>query len=262
MHGIYISAIITTALAIFVYGSFVFIKAKKKALPWYITAVLVHIPIYWAAFFWYRIPLDWLITRFIEAGSGWHLFISMTYAPITEEPAKWILLPVVAIAIAITKAEKFPFHPIKMALAIGLGFGIGEMWLLAVGVAKIPDYATFPWYMFSGFIGERFMVCFLHAAFAAVVWTKLRKGYKIIWGMVIAMLLHYFANFPIYLKIIDLGNFGETTWIAIISAYIYLFILVLYLTFGSAPIGSVLYGKARCPSCGEIYPRPYFALKV
>ncbi len=124
MHGIYIAAIITTALSLLIYGSFVFIKAKKKALPWYIAAILVHIPIYWAAFFFYRIPLDWLITRIIDTSSGWYLFTAMTYAPLTEEPAKWILLPVVAIALAITKAAKLPFHPIRMALAIGLGFGI------------------------------------------------------------------------------------------------------------------------------------------
>jgi hypothetical protein len=245
----------------------VFIKAKKKAFPWYIAAILVHIPIYWAAFYFYRLPLDWLITRMIEAGSGWHLFTAMTYAPLTEEPAKWVLLPIVAIVLSVTKPEKLPFSPIRMALAIGLGFGIGEMWLLAVGIAKIPDYAGLPWYMFSGYIGERFMVCFLHAAFAAVVWTKIRKGFNIVWGMLIAMLLHYSANFPIYLKIIDMGNLGEMTWVAIISVYIYLFffamiLVVLYLTFGSAPIGSVLYGEARCPSCGEIYPRPYLAIKV
>ncbi len=267
MYGIYIAAIITTVLSLLVYGSFVFIKAKKKALHWYIAAILVHIPIYWAAFYFFRVPLDWLITRVMDTSSGWYLFTAMAYAPITEEPAKWILLPVVAIVLIITKAEKLPFHPIKMALAIGLGFGIGEMWLLAAGVAKVPDYAGIPWYMFSGFISERFMVCFLHAAFVAVVWSKLRKGRAIIWGMLIAMLLHYFANFPIYLKIIDLGNFGEMNWMMIISVYIYLFffamiILVLYLTFSSASVGGVLYGKARCPSCGEVYPRPYFAIKL
>ncbi len=267
MYGIYIAAIITTALSLLVYGSFIFIKANKKALPWYIAAILVHIPIYWAAFFWYRLPLDWLITRFINPESGWYLFTALTYAPITEEPAKWILLPIVALVLAITKPEKLPFSPIRMSLAIGLGFGIGEMWLIGTGIAKVPEYADLPWYIFSGFIGERFMVCFLHAAFAAVVWTRLRKGFSIVWGMLIAMLLHYFANFPIYLKIIDLGGLGETTWLAFISAYIYFFffamiILVLGLTFGSAPIGGVLYGKARCPSCGEVYPRPYLAVKV
>ena len=45
----------------------------------------------------------------------------------------------------------------------------------AAQVARVPEYAAVPFYMFTGFLGERFAVCFLHGAFIAYAVRQLAE---------------------------------------------------------------------------------------
>jgi hypothetical protein len=56
----------------------------------------------------------------------------------------------------------------RIAIAIGLGFGIGEAWNIAALISQLPEFMKDPWYMLFGFISERMLVCIGHAAFVAV----------------------------------------------------------------------------------------------
>ena len=72
--------------------------------------------------------------------------VSLFYAPLTEEPAKWLTAAVPKVRQAIRK------DPIFLALAAGAGFGVGEIWFLAHALIKSPSYPDLPFWMFGGFL--------------------------------------------------------------------------------------------------------------
>ena len=84
--------------------------------------------------------------------SGWVVIVSLFYAPLTEEPAKWLTAAVPAVRGAIM------VRPVPMALAVGAGFGIGEIWFLARALAMSPDLPDAPFWMFNGFMIERLVL--------------------------------------------------------------------------------------------------------
>ncbi|MFN8539856.1 MAG: hypothetical protein U0232_20545 [Thermomicrobiales bacterium] len=80
--------------------------------------------------------------------------------PLTEEPAKLWPLLIPAFARRITRE-----NAVRCAVALGLGFGIGEIGFIAQLIYADGDFNALPWYNFSGFINERFMVCLIHGGF-------------------------------------------------------------------------------------------------
>jgi len=258
MPQIYIAAVITTVVTAAVFGLLCWWRLTWRERLAMIIAVVAYIPIYWLAFYLYRMPLDYLVRQVVDVKSGLYLFITTFYAPITEEPAKWLLFLVPAF-LALTKGTKL----VKFAMAIGLGFGIGEMWLIAYKITSVPEFAGYPWYYFTGYMNERFIVCIVHSGFVAFMLWFLRRSWVV--GAVGAMVLHYFANFPIYLKYIGFGGLSADAWNVVLSLWItgYLIGMIVMLCYFGAganikELGRVFYGFARCPECGKVYVRPLF----
>src|SRR5689334_2406679 len=163
MHGIYLTAVLTTAAAVAIFGTLI----HKLALPanerrlW--VAAALALPLCPLAFFLVRMPLEhWLVAQ-LGANSVAYKCLLTFYAPLTEEPAKLIPLLIPAIRRDLD-ARNF----VRYALAIGVGFAIGEMWFLADRIARMPTLATLPFYQFGGYVSERLMVCVFHSAFLAV----------------------------------------------------------------------------------------------
>jgi uncharacterized membrane protein YhfC len=80
-------------------------------------------------------------------------------------------------------------------MALGIGFGIGEIWYLAWQFSMVPGFSGYPFYYFGGFIGERMIVVFLHGvmtAIAVVGFLKGKKGFLV--GYSVAVLLHTLTN--------------------------------------------------------------------
>ena len=63
-----------------------------------------------------------------------------------------------------------------LALAAGVGFGIGEIWFLAHALIRSPGYPDLPFWMFGGFVVERLEVCFLHGALLIPPFYALATG--------------------------------------------------------------------------------------
>ncbi len=130
MPGIYYAAIITTAVALAVFGSLI-VRLRQPAdkLRLWLAMVLV-LPLQPLVFYLVRVPFDHWLVGSLGAGSAAYKWLITLYAPLTEEPAK--LLPLL---VPIILHDIRPTNFVRYSLAIGLGFAVGEMWFVAERVA-------------------------------------------------------------------------------------------------------------------------------
>jgi hypothetical protein len=260
MKAIYIAAIITTIVALAVYGTTVYrMKSPVDSKSLWL-AFLIALPLQPLAFYLVRLPLNaWLVSK-IGSTSLTYEWITLFYAPLTEEPAKLVPL-LVPFILRDIRRENF----VRYALAIGLGFGIGEMWFLAQRIAVNPQFASIPVWQFTGFFNERLMVCLLHSAFVSVALWRL--GNKFLLGEAGAMLLHFFGNFPIYLMSKDVFGIGKTAWSLILNLWVGLYFfggiaLLAYFVYDKGGIGRFIFGRTRCPECSVVYDSPFFGFNL
>ena len=83
-------------------------------------------------------------------------------------------------------------------LCIGIGFGMGEIVFLSQRIAADPQTLTMPWYLSSGFMVERFMVSLIHSALVLIAADALCS--RKLWGLILAPVVHFLVNLPIYLS--------------------------------------------------------------
>ena len=258
MHGIYLTAILTTGIAAAIFAPLIH-KLKMPAnerLVW-LTAI-VALPLQPLAFYLVRIPLDHWVVAQLGSTSLTYQFVTSFYAPLTEEPAKLIPLLIPAIRRDI-RAENL----VRYALAIGVAFGIGEMWFIAERITHLPAFNGMPFYMFGGYVGERLVVCLLHSAFVSLALWCLRSRFLL--GFAAAMALHWLGNFPILLMAWNVGGLGKIFWTVAIQLWLigYVFgavALFSYFSFGRIAPGLMLFGRRHCPECGGDYDAPLFAI--
>jgi hypothetical protein len=261
MHGIYFTAVLTTAAAVAIFGTLIHklrLPANERLL-W--LAATLALPLCPLAFFLVRAPLDhWLMAQ-LGAKSVAYKWLVTFYAPLTEEPVKLIPLLIPAIRRDLD-ARDF----VRYALAIGVGFGIGEMWFVADRVARMPALAALPFYQFGGYVSERLMVCVNHSAFVAVALWQWRRRFAL--GAAGAVALHWLGNFPLSLMAWNAGGLGNTFWMVFTQCFIVLYFLgalalLGYFVFGRAEglnLHSVYYGRRHCPECAKDYDAPLWAL--
>src|SRR5262249_34695729 len=155
-----------------------------------------HLPMAAVSFYLVRLPLDHWLVGTLGAGSLAHTVWGTLKAPLTEEPAKlWLLLaPWFRSRL---RDENVP----RLGLAIGLGFGVGEAWVVALLFSSDPRVSGLPWFEFgslSGYVVERIMGCVLHGAFTATALHFIRRAPGR--AVLLAMGLHFLGNFPIFLR--------------------------------------------------------------
>ncbi len=263
MPQIYIAALVTIALVVVIYGGALARIAPRDERPLLLVAVLLQLPMSVLAFHLVRLPLDSLLAGWL--GGPVPMPVRLLYAPLTEETAKvWpLLLPWFARRVT-------PANAWRAGVALGLGFGLGEIALLADFVRAAPGLGDMPWYGFGGFISERFMVCLIHGGFTAVSlhgWRHWRGG--LVAGLAAAMLLHLLLNLAIPLA--GTGVFGTDP--AVIGIILSVWVAVYWLVIGGVLIGLAargsggvpgvaLLGTATCPDCGTTYPRPLLAFNL
>lgn len=203
--GLVLAALITTVFCLAVWGSL--LRTLPPPLPGSVllAAFLVALPLQPAAFYLVRLPCNEWLTAWL--GHKPSLWIMIFYAPVTEELAKLLPLLVPAVRRAVR-----PESAARLALAIGLGFGIGELWFIAWNLREVPAVAALPFSMLGGFLGERFMVCLLHSAF-----TSLALRWR--GGLLLAMLAHLGLNLPIALAAVDFPPLGKALWGVILGLW-------------------------------------------
>lgn len=255
MPGIYISAIITIATVLSL-ASLVIIKRlslrdRVFAFIWMILAGLA----FFGAYYLMRLPVDRVINPLMQIDPTNYRWIASLYAPLTEEPAKWIVIIPLLLLGRITANNKGAW-----ALSLGIGFGIGEILFLAQSVAANPFSAGLPWYYSSGFILERLMVCIIHSGFFLIaIEAILSRKY---WVILLAPVLHWLLNFPIFLSVQFPFSDGGVLWSQLLWMWITLFmicsLILLSSRLFSTPSAKVsILGKAICPECNTLYVRPW-----
>jgi len=270
-HQIFIMAAVTSVVALAIWGGLLWqICPRDDRRFWILLLLVFGFCMSPAAYYGVRKPLllgpldpilkqpEWDIGRWPIARD----VIRVAYAPLTEEPAKlapWLLLLAMGLPLWPTRRMIAP-----LALAAGLGFAVGEIWLVAgfVAQANDPKLADLPWYAFGGFLSERLMTCISHALFALPTVILSRRGWK--WGsfgMATGMIMHGISNAPITLM--HRGTFGWTqgTWAVVIQLW-----LALWTVAGLAALLGAYAGrkmlrrlwahKMICPECGAIYRQP------
>ena len=257
--GILIAAIITTVIAIAVIGMMIR-RLSHSAPRWLLVlAFLSALPAQPVAFYFIRLPLHELLMQWFGA-SALLTVISLFYAPVIEEPAKWFSLVLPSL-----RKKLVPQNAVAVALSVGLGFGIGELWFIAERLSRAPQLAELPFYYFNGFLAERLMVCFLHGAFIALLFKRYAED-KAVWpAALFGVSLHFLLNFPIYLSSINLFGLGQQVWGLLLVIYVALFTLAMFgfvNWLAKDEMREGFLGSATCPGCGEVYPRSFFALNL
>lgn len=261
MPGIYIAAGVAAALALLVIGSFLVKGATPAERRLCLVLILLQLPMSWLAFEYVRVPLDaWL--RPLIADRDTYGVVTLFYAPLTEEPAKlWpLLLPFVWRHLGRENA-------VRVALALGLGFGLGEIAFLAARVAASPALAPLPWYMFGGFIAERLMVCLWHAAFTAVTVAAAAHALsRVPAAFAGSAALHFLGNFPIYLAALRLFGIGAAEWQLLLFGWtiVYTVAMAVLLVLLARATGARFFPPARrvCRHCGKEYKGPLLGLNL
>lgn len=266
--GLYVAAALTSFVALLIIGGFILKGTPRADWRFVATVMVVHLPMSIIAFHWVRLPVKGWLAGQLDPDSPVFAFLDTCFAPLTEEPAKlWLLLfPWFR---AHLRRENAPY----LGLAIGLGFGISEAWMVAGLISGEPQIAGIPWYGFgtlNGFMTERFLVCIHHGVFTA---SALRLFHRApVRGILCAMGLHYLGNFPIALKAWNVGGLGQTIWGVIVQIWILLFffgmlVLLNWFLKSADPVRwrglrYHLLGRAKCPECGLIYERPWLAVNL
>lgn len=222
MPGIYIAAAGVAGLLLLAFAVLLIMLAERRDRRLFAGLLIVQLPMSAAAFFGLRVPLDRLV-RSLVGDADLYTIVTLFYAPLTEEPAKlWpLLLPVVRRFIE-------PRNAFGVALALGLGFGIGEVGFLAQRLGNAPGIAGLPWHAFGGFAIERWVVCIWHIGFVAVtIFAVAHRSRLIPFALAGSMFLHFIGNFPIYLASRDVFGLGRVMWQQALFAWVLLFGLVM-----------------------------------
>lgn len=258
MPGIYIAAVLASLLAITGFGTLIY-KLPRPANGWLLLAVvLVCVPLQPLAFYLVRVPLDHWLAGWLTHKSAVYQGLVTLYAPLVEEPAKLLVLLIPAIFRDI-RPENFG----RYALAIGLGFALGEMGFIAERVTHRPVMAGLPFYQFGGYVSERLMTCVFHSAFVGISLSCLRRR---LWlGLGGAMAAHWAANFPISLMAWNVGGLGGTAWGMIVGfwlAALFIGAVVLLIEYTSSRLFlfRLLYGLRHCPECSTDFEPSMLAI--
>ena len=262
MAGIWIAAIVVSVASLALIGSVLLWRSPRVEWGWLTLAVVLQLPMSALVFHDVRMPLDDWLRETLGPGSEAYLFLRNFSAPVTEELAKLWPLLVVGFRRRING-----YNAVRVGVALGLGFGVGEAWLIASLLANRPFTLTLPWHQLGGFMGERFLVCVHHGVFTATaLWWWQRRG-SLVRGVLAAMGLHLLGNAPLYLAARNAGGLGREVWRVIISLWLVGFFfgmlgLLSYYIFGRLQLGRLLFGQARCPECGNVYVRSMWALNL
>lgn len=222
--GLLIAAAVTFALIVAVWGSQLRRITPEGERRFLLVAAALTLPMFFVALWGVRFPItDPLILRFAAwlhpdlptsalRSTAAYLLPKSLEAPLVEEPAKlWPL------ALPFFRARLRHASPVRVALALGLGFALSEVAGLAALLAQHPLYRTLPFWAFRGFIVERLVVTLFHGAFTALALR--RWGRRFGAGVLAAMAAHWACNFPIILMALDVPPLGAL-WPKVITAWI------------------------------------------
>lgn len=129
------------------------------------------------------------------------LLLLLFVAPFTEEAVKLLGLPLLRYSPiphrdATGTPVKLGWRQIRAGgVMSGLGFGVGEIWAIAILTSLYTPLGGFPWFFYQGFILERFLVVFIHGLMALVSYWGYRRWLPV--TFLAAVGLHAAVNAPV-----------------------------------------------------------------
>ncbi len=200
MVGILIAAALTTGIVFPLI--YLFWRASK-------TSAITILP------FLFQLPMSlvlnltvkpWLNTVIVGLGLPMQaMFLLLLFvAPFTEEAVKLVGLSLLFLR-CFTRHDVGENQgitawrwPRTVGVMSGMGFGVGEIWAVAVLVVLYePLLAVYPWFFYQGFMIERFEVVFIHGLFGLVIYWGYRRWLPATY--LAAVGLHATLNAPIIL---------------------------------------------------------------
>jgi hypothetical protein len=121
----------------------------------------------------------------------WFILILLLAAPILEEWAKALpfLLPPVGRFLDGPKAALWA------GVALGMGFGLGEVVYLGYTIAVTPQFFGYPWFEFGGFAYERILYAVAQGLLTGILALGLQRGrINALWAYLGAVGLHAAAS--------------------------------------------------------------------
>ncbi len=204
--GVWIAAVGATVISLFSVGSVVLRWVRPEHRKLAMLVMIVMLPIQPLVFYLLRTPL--LVSLQTLFGSGDAMIAAgLLAAPLTEEPAKWLALASVGVRAAVRSGSA-----LGLAMAVGLGFGIGEIWFIAEQLSRIPTLQAAPATQFWGFVVERTAVCILHGLFVVPLFYALAIGRHFVLAALAGLLAHLLTNLPILAVRADLFELGPASW--------------------------------------------------
>jgi uncharacterized membrane protein YhfC len=197
MPNIYVMAAITLAVSSLLWGASLWhFTGRQKRFLW---LLLPALPLSWAVNTLVKSPLtQWIghttgVTLAMNpAAPLWFKIYGAFLAPVTEEAVKLLPLLLVLMIWPVFRDRRSMLY---VGLALGLSFGLGEVIYLAYVFGKAPQFASYPWFAFTGFFGERIATVFVHGALTAISAAGLaRGGWRAPLGYLAAVLGHAFVN--------------------------------------------------------------------
>lgn len=204
--GIYLPAAVATCLALIAGGLIVMrTTLRPHRLP-ACGVILAMLPMQPLVFYAVRLPALGALQE-ASVGKDVLFVVRVLAAPLTEEPAKWIILFVAAVRLAV-KNGSAP----GLAMAAGLGFGIGEIWFLAEQLSRHPEIQATPSMQFWGFTLERVLVCILHGLFVAPLFLAVAARQHVGIAALAGIGLHGMTNAPILAIHANMFGLGPVVW--------------------------------------------------
>jgi len=201
MPQIYIMAVITIACAAVIWGLVLYALAgRDRRVLW---LLLPGLPLSALVNLLVKAPLITAVARLggVAPGQGmgqtpaWFVVFLWFVPPVTEELIKVAPLAPLLLVPAMRDMWHAPAGALWIGLGLGLSYGLGEAAYLAWGIARAPQYAGYPWYVFTGYAGERVTVCLVHALLTAIVAAGLQRGgWRALAGYLVAVALHALVN--------------------------------------------------------------------
>lgn len=189
---------ITLALCVIVWGGFLYAFSGRD--PWYFRLVALALPMSFVVNELVKKPIGLAIERAGATSAGdfaWSTMIALLMlAPVFEEAIKAspVLVPAVRRRLTDRGAATL------VGFAVGVGFGMGEALFVGYKIAQDASMQAYPWYAFTGYMGERLIVCMYHGVMTAMFFVLARKGPA--WGVIgylAAAAMHAYLNAPILL---------------------------------------------------------------
>ncbi len=228
MPGIFIAAAIVTCVSTAIIGAIVHIESKKRS---FFLFALLTLPLSPAVNLLVKTPLLNLLKQqhgieSLKEGPLWFIVFVLFLAPVSEE-----IIKVLPLAFGKLKALlEDRFSAVMIGMSSGLGFGIGENWHLAWGVAKSGMPAgSMPFYLLGGFIVERSISIFAHGVFTSLALT----GFLYCWRkrliyLAAAIFAHALSNMPALLY--QMGKISQMkTEYSLLATFFILWLLFIRL---------------------------------